>query len=154
MYTMGLRISEVLGLSWTDWNTSTESLKVLGKGNKVRFCPILPEARRMVQDYQKVCPFVHPIDDKIFRGIQGKPLHPRVCATQMTRLKQQLGFQQGTPHSLRHSFGTHLLQKGADLRVIQELMGHASLGTTQIYTQVEDQALIDLHRFLHPRSKK
>ena len=139
LYGSGLRISEALGLKRRDVPAphKGDSLTVLGKGRKSRMVPILPQVTELIADYIKLCPFSIAPDEPVFRGAKGGPLSPRIMQLAMERLRGALGLaESATPHALRHSFATHLLSRGGDLRAIQELLGHASLSTTQIYTAV------------------
>lgn len=152
MYGCGLRISEALGLTGTD-AILPDTLRIVGKGGKERVVPVLPVARRMVADYVRLCPF--PIVDEpgvaLFRGARGGPLNPRLIAKAMEGARLQLGLPAtATPHAMRHSFATHLLAAGGDLRTIQELLGHASLSTTQAYTAVDTARLMDVYENAHP----
>jgi integrase/recombinase XerC len=135
LYACGLRISEALGLTSDD--LLRNPLVITGKGGKTRLVPVLPEARAAVADYLQVCPFPLRPHDPVFRGQKGGPLSPRIVQLHVARLRGALGLNaNATPHALRHSFASHMLSSGADLRVIQELLGHASLSTTQAYTEV------------------
>lgn len=152
MYGAGLRIAEALSLSGKDLPL-TETLTVTGKGGKQRVVPLLPLVRAAVADYVAKCPY--PIDgaEPIFRGAKGGPLGQGMVQKAMARARVILGLPAtATPHALRHSFATHLLGAGADLRSLQELLGHASLGSTQIYTRVDAATMLDTYRKAHPRS--
>ena len=155
LYGAGLRISEALGLTIEDAPTpGRETLRIVGKGGKERMVPILPAIQVAVARYLALCP--HPIEkgEAIFRGAKGGPLSPRIIQLQMERLRGALGLPEtATPHALRHSFATHLLSSGADLRQIQELLGHASLSTTQVYTEVDRDRLIRIYDLAHPRAR-
>jgi integrase/recombinase XerC len=128
-------------------------MTVTGKGNKQRMVPVLPQVQRLVADYLALCPYDPPPDGPLFLGAKGGPLSARVVQLSMARLRGALGLPEtATPHALRHSFATHLLSRGGDLRAIQELLGHASLATTQIYTEVDAERLIEAYRAAHPRA--
>jgi integrase/recombinase XerC len=159
LYGSGLRISEALGLSRKDvpapgkGHASGDTLIVTGKGNKTRMVPVLPQVLTLIEDYVKLCPYDLPDDDPIFLGAKGGPLSPRIIQLTMERLRGALSLPDtATPHALRHSFATHLLSRGGDLRAIQELLGHASLSTTQIYTAVDTERLLDAYNAAHPRA--
>jgi integrase/recombinase XerC len=157
LYGSGLRISEALGLSRADipppGRGDVVSLTVTGKGNKTRMVPVLPQVVRLVADYVAICPFELPAEGPLFVGAKGGRLSPRVVQLAMASLRGALGLpESATPHALRHSFATHLLARGGDLRAIQELLGHASLSTTQIYTAVDSERLIAAYRAAHPRA--
>ena len=132
----------------------TNNLKVKGKGDKFRIIPILQIARESVENYLNLLPFTLDGNDNIFRGVRGGSLNPRSIQLIMKLLREKLGLaSNATPHSLRHSFATHLLTSGADLRSIQELLGHTSLSTTQIYTSVDSAHLMDVYSKTHPKAK-
>ncbi len=150
LYGCGLRISEALALQRKDVPLG-ESLRVTGKGGKTRLAPVLPVVADAVADWLAVCPFALSPDDALFRGKRGGPLGPRAVQAGMARLRGRLGLpSSATPHALRHAFATHLLGAGADLRAIQELLGHASLSTTQKYTAVDAEGLLEVYRRAHP----
>jgi integrase/recombinase XerC len=152
LYAAGLRISEALSLTGAD-HPLPETLRITGKGNKTRLAPILPAAREAVAVYVRECPYPMGRDEPLFRGVRGGPLSPRLVQGLMARLRVRLGLpDSATPHALRHSFATHLLAGGGDLRTIQELLGHASLSTTQRYADVDTDALIDAYSAAHPRA--
>ena len=152
LYGGGLRISEALGLKRTDFG-SRDTVTVTGKGRKERMVPVLPQVAKLIADYVALCPYDLPQDGPLFVGAKGGPLSPRVVQLSMARLRGALGLAEtATPHALRHSFATHLLARGGDLRSIQELLGHASLATTQIYTEVDAERLIEAYRSAHPRA--
>ncbi len=152
LYGAGLRISEALGLKRKDI-TGGDALTVTGKGNKTRMVPLLPQVAKLIADYIGLCPLDLPSDGVLFIGSRGGPLSPRVVQLTMARLRGALGLaDSATPHALRHSFATHLLARGGDLRAIQELLGHASLSTTQIYTAVDAERLLDVYKSAHPRA--
>lgn len=151
LYGAGLRISEALAL--TRSATETDVLRVRGKGGKTRMVPMLAEVRRAVEAYLKQCPFRVGPEEPMFRGEKGGVLSPRLIQLRLKQLRGALGLPaSATPHVLRHSFATHLLGRGGDLRAIQELLGHASLSTTQIYTAVDTDRLLDAYRAAHPRA--
>jgi integrase/recombinase XerC len=152
LYGSGLRISEALGLKGGDAGAA-DAITVMGKGRKQRMVPMLPQVQKLIADYIALCPYDLPDDGPLFVGAKGGPLSPRVVQLAMARLRGALGLPEtATPHALRHSFATHLLARGGDLRSIQELLGHASLSTTQIYTQVDAERLIEAYRSAHPRA--
>ncbi|MDJ0644311.1 MAG: tyrosine recombinase XerC [Erythrobacter sp.] len=154
MYGSGLRIAEALSLTGNDLPLG-DVLQVTGKGGKQRMVPILPVTRDAVSLYARSCPW--PIEPKssLFRGAKGGPLSPGMVQRAMAKARKSLGLPDtATPHALRHSFATHLLGAGADLRSLQELLGHASLGSTQIYTKVDAATLLENYRDAHPRAKK
>jgi integrase/recombinase XerC len=154
MYGSGLRISEALGLVRRDVPLpgAGDVLVVTGKGNKTRMVPVLQNVLALIQDYVAVCPHPLPPEGPIFVGARGGPLKARIIQLTMERLRGSLGLpDSATPHALRHSFATHLLSRGGDLRAIQELLGHASLSTTQIYTGIDSERLLEVYRTTHPR---
>src|SRR5437763_780123 len=152
LYGSGLRISEALGLRRKDVADGRDVIAVTGKGNKARMVPVLPRVSQLVADYLALCPYPLPDDGPLFVGAKGGPLAARVVQLAMVRLRGALGLpDSATPHALRHSFATHLLARGGDLRAIQELLGHASLSTTQIYTAVDSERLLEVYRASHPR---
>jgi integrase/recombinase XerC len=154
LYGSGLRISEALSLKRKDAPTKgRDMLRVTGKGSKTRVVPVLPIAREAVELYLKLCPMRQGSDDPLFVGAHGKQLSPRIIQLRIARARAVLGLPEtATPHALRHSFATHLLGAGADLRSIQELLGHASLSTTQGYTEVDREHLLKTYRSAHPRA--
>jgi integrase/recombinase XerC len=155
LYGSGLRISEALGLKRKDAPEpgKSDSVTVTGKGNKDRMVPVLVPVARLVADYLSLCPYRLPPDGSLFVGAKGGPLSPRVVQLAMVSLRGALGLPDtATPHALRHSFATHLLTRGGDLRAIQELLGHASLSTTQVYTKVDTERLLEVYRNAHPRA--
>jgi integrase/recombinase XerC len=153
LYGSGLRISEALGILARDAPASGGQLTVTGKGNKTRMVPVLPQVAQAIAEYVSLCPFALKADAPLFRGEKGGPLSPRIVQLAMERMRGALGLPDtATPHALRHSFATHLLARGGDLRSIQELLGHASLATTQIYTAVDSTGLIAAYRAAHPRA--
>ncbi|KFI33394.1 recombinase XerC [Haematobacter missouriensis] len=152
LYGCGLRISEALSLRRRDAPLG-ETLRVIGKGNKERLVPVLPVARQAVADYVALLPFAVPAEEPLFRGARGGPLNPGLITRAMERVRNQMGLPAtATPHALRHSFATHLLNAGGDLRAIQELLGHASLSTTQVYTAVDARRLMEVYENTHPRA--
>jgi integrase/recombinase XerC len=154
LYGCGLRLGEALGLNLKDAPKS-DTMVITGKGRKQRLVPVLPLVRSSIADYIAQCPHLVDGDDALFVGVRGDRLNPGVVQRQMRRLRPLLGLpDSATPHALRHSFATHLLAGGGDLRTIQELLGHASLSTTQRYTSVDAAALMRVHENAHPRSKK
>jgi integrase/recombinase XerC len=155
LYGSGLRISEALGLPRKEIPApgKGDAITVTGKGNKKRMVPVLPRVLQLVADYVALCPYDLPPDAVLFVGAKGGPLSPRILQLTMARLRGALGLPEtATPHALRHSFATHLLARGGDLRAIQELLGHASLSTTQIYTAVDTERLLEVYRSAHPRA--
>ena len=155
LYGSGLRISEALGLKRRDVPLpgAGDVLIVTGKGNKTRMVPVLQNVLALIQDYAAMCPHPLPAEGPIFVGARGGPLKARIIQLAMARLRGALGLpDSATPHALRHSFATHLLSRGGDLRAIQELLGHASLSTTQIYTGIDSERLLEVYRSAHPRA--
>jgi integrase/recombinase XerC len=153
LYGSGLRISEALGLTSKDFAPGARSLRVTGKGGKTRIVPLLPASFEAAQAYLKLCPYVVGPDRPIFLGARGGPLQPAIIQREMQKMRSALGLPEtATPHALRHSFATHLLSAGGDLRAIQELLGHASLSTTQVYTGVDAARLLDIFERAHPRA--
>ena len=155
LYGSGLRIAEALSLKRKDAPVPGvgDSLTVTGKGNKTRMVPVLPQVTKLIADYVALCPLDLPPDGPLFAGARGGPLSARVVQLAMAHLRGALGLpDSATPHALRHSFATHLLARGGDLRAIQELLGHASLSTTQVYTAVDGARLIAAYRAAHPRA--
>lgn len=147
----GLRISEALALNGRDW-PFRDALTITGKGGKQRNVPMLPVARDAVADYLRQTPWPLATDQPLFRGVRGGRLEQGQIAGALRRARASLGLPaSATPHALRHSFATHLLSAGGDLRTIQELLGHASLSTTQVYTGVDDAHLMAVYRAAHPR---
>ncbi len=155
LYGSGLRIAEALSLKRKDAPVPGvgDQLTVIGKGNKTRMVPVLPQVTKLIADYIALCPIDLPQDGPLFIGARGGPLGPRIVQLAMARLRGALGLpDSATPHALRHSFATHLLARGGDLRAIQELLGHASLSTTQIYTAVDSERLLEVYASAHPRA--
>jgi integrase/recombinase XerC len=155
LYGSGLRISEALGLMRKDVPApgQGDSIVVTGKGNKTRMVPVLAQVLSLIAEYLTLCPYAIKPDGPLFVGARGGPLSPRIIQLAMVELRGALGLpNSATPHALRHSFATHLLARGGDLRSIQELLGHASLSTTQIYTDVDAERLLQVYRTTHPRA--
>ena len=153
LYGCGLRVSEALGLTGRDLPLR-ESLRITGKGGRERLVPLLPTAREAVEAYLRACPYAMEPDLSIFRGSRGGALSRRTVAKVMEMTRLQLGLPAtATPHALRHSFATHLLAAGGDLRAIQELLGHASLQSTQVYTAVDSGRLMEIYTNAHPRAR-
>jgi integrase/recombinase XerC len=156
LYGCGLRISEALGLTPATiggGGATRDAITVTGKGRKQRMVPVLPQVAKLIADYVALCPYDLPEPGPLFVGAKGGALSARVVQLAMARLRGALGLPDtATPHALRHSFATHLLARGGDIRSIQELLGHASLATTQIYTEVDAERLIAAYRSAHPRA--
>ncbi|MGX5736033.1 tyrosine recombinase XerC [Bosea thiooxidans] len=154
LYGCGLRISEALSLTRAQAPiVGSDSLTVTGKGNKTRMVPVLPVVVAAIGEYLALCPWRLPPDGPLFLGAKGGPLSPRIIQLAVESLRGALGLpSSATPHSLRHSFATHLLGRGGDLRAIQELLGHASLSTTQIYTRIDSNRLMAAYDAAHPRA--
>lgn len=153
LYGCGLRLGEALGMSRRDMPKG-DTMVVTGKGQKQRMVPVLPVVRQALADYLRLCPYPLGAETPLFVGARGGRLNPGVVQRQMRRLRQLLGLpESATPHALRHSFATHLLAGGGDLRTIQELLGHASLSTTQRYTHVDSARLAKVYRDAHPRAR-
>ncbi len=155
LYGCGLRISEALGLRRCDVGPAGwDQLTILGKGNKTRQVPVIGPVRDAIESYLATCPYTLDPQGPLFLGVKGGPLSPRIIQLMMERMRGALGLDaSATPHALRHSFATHLMSRGGDLRAIQELLGHASLSTTQIYTAVDSARLLDAFRSAHPRAR-
>ncbi|WP_177220457.1 tyrosine recombinase XerC [Poseidonocella sedimentorum] len=152
LYGSGLRISEALSLTGADLPLG-ESLRIRGKGGRERIVPLLPVARAAVEEYLRQCPYGSAPGMALFRGVRGGALSPRPIQKAMQAARMQLGLpSDATPHALRHSFATHLLSAGGDLRAIQELLGHASLSTTQTYTAVDQARLMEVYAKAHPKA--
>lgn len=152
LYGCGLRISEALSLNGAD-HPFAPALRILGKGGKERVVPVIPQARDAVAAYVADCPFDLTPDGPLFLGVRGGRLSPRIVQKVIEGARLQLGLPaSATPHALRHSFATHLLASGGDLRAIQELLGHASLSTTQAYTAVDSARLMEIYDKAHPRA--
>lgn len=155
LYGSGLRIGEALSLKRQDAPLpgKGDAITVVGKGRKARMVPVLPFVAEMIAGYVALCPHELSGEGPLFVGARGGPLSPRIVQLAMAHLRGALGLPDtATPHGLRHSFATHLLARGGDLRAIQELLGHASLSTTQIYTAVDSERLLEVYRSAHPRS--
>ncbi|MEX0316620.1 MAG: tyrosine recombinase XerC [Ruegeria sp.] len=152
LYGCGLRISEALSLTGADAPLPA-SLRIIGKGGKERVVPVIPVARQAVDSYLRLCPHPKEAQSPLFRGVRGGALSPRAIQGAMAKARMQLGLpSSATPHAMRHSFATHLLAAGGDLRAIQELLGHASLSTTQAYTAVDTAHLMDVYNRAHPKA--
>jgi len=153
LYGGGLRIGEALGLTGAALPLG-EVLRVTGKRGKTRMVPLLPQVRAAIEDYLALCPYPAEREAPLFRGARGGPLSPALIRRAVQGARGRLGLhERTTPHALRHSFATHLLGRGADLRALQELLGHASLSSTQIYTRVDAAHLLDVYRNAHPRAE-
>ena len=154
LYGCGLRISEALGLAGGELSSSDDMLlRITGKGGKTRIVPVLPLALQAVVEYRRLSPWHLGADGSLFRGARGGQLQPAIIQREMQKMRSALNLPDtATPHALRHSFATHLLARGGDLRSIQELLGHASLSTTQIYTDVDTARLLDVYDAAHPRA--
>jgi len=155
LYGSGLRISEALGLRLKDAPSRLrDTLLIEGKGGKQRLVPALPITIDAIDRYRRLCPYALTPEGPLFLGAKGGPLSPRIIQLLIERLRGEIGLPEtATPHALRHSFATHLLASGADLRQIQELLGHASLSTTQIYTEVDRDRLLQVYDAAHPRGR-
>lgn len=153
LYGCGLRISEALDLTPSDFSGAPTALRIHGKGGKTRVVPLIAAAIDAVRAYEKLCPYRLMQDGPLFRGAKGGKLQAAIIQREMQRLRGALGLPDtATPHALRHSFATHLLAGGGDLRTIQELLGHASLSTTQVYTGVDSARLLEIYDRAHPRA--
>jgi integrase/recombinase XerC len=153
LYGAGLRISEALSLKRGDVPLGS-SLSVVGKGRKERSVPLLPVVRETAEHYAALIPFAGARDSSLFVSRRGKPMSPREAQALMQRLRSRLGLsERATPHALRHSFATHILANGGDLRAVQELLGHSSLSTTQTYTEIDAKKLMAVYERAHPRAK-
>jgi integrase/recombinase XerC len=154
LYGSGLRISEALGLSGGELLSPRDTVvRVTGKGGKTRLVPVLPIALQAIAEYRRLCPYHLDAKGLLFRGARGGALQPAIIQREMQKLRSALNLPAtATPHALRHSFATHLLGRGGDLRTIQELLGHASLSTTQIYTGVDTARLLEIYEAAHPRA--
>lgn len=155
LYGCGLRISEALGLTRADApGGRRDTVTVRGKGGKTRSAPVIEPVRRAIEEYLELCPYQLAPDGPLFVGVRGGPLSPRIIQLAVERMRGALGLPDtATPHALRHSFATHLLGRGGDLRSIQELLGHASLSTTQIYTSIDTKRLLSAYQSAHPRAR-
>lgn len=152
LYGSGLRISEATGLQGNMLPLST-TLRVTGKRNKTRIIPLIEQVKLAIEDYLSLCPYPAMSDEPLFRGARGGPLSPALIRRAVQGARSRLGLsERTTPHALRHSFATHLLAGGADLRSLQELLGHASLSSTQVYTAVDTAMLLDEYANAHPRA--
>lgn len=152
LYGCGLRISEALSLSGRDLPLH-DSLRIIGKGGKERLVPVIPAVRKAMARYLDLCPHPQRDDLPVFRGMRGGKLNPRMVQKLIENVRLQLGLPaSATPHAMRHSFATHLLNAGGDLRAIQELLGHASLSTTQAYTAVDTARLLEVYQAAHPKA--
>jgi len=152
LYCCGLRISEALNLKQSD-APLPEILRVLGKNNKERVVPVLKIAIERVNEYIKLCPLNTPKDGPLFVGVRGGPVNPRIIQKVTEQARRQLGLDESaTPHAMRHSFATHLLEAGGDLRAIQDLLGHSSLSTTQNYTAINKDNLMAIYKSAHPKA--
>jgi integrase/recombinase XerC len=153
-YGAGLRISEALSIRRADAPIGeTETVTIVGKGQKSRSAPIIAPVRKGIEAYLSLCPFALKPAGPLFIGAKGGPLSPRIVQLAMERMRGALGLPEtATPHALRHSFATHLLARGGDLRTIQDLLGHVSLSTTQVYTGVDSARLLAAYRSAHPRA--
>jgi integrase/recombinase XerC len=152
LYGAGLRIGEAMGLMG-DVLPLGDTLRVTGKRGKTRIVPLLPQVRQAIEAYVDACPHDMGRAEPLFRGARGGPLSPALIRRAVQGARGRLGLSdRTTPHALRHSFATHLLGRGADLRSLQELLGHASLSSTQVYTQVDAAHLLDVYRNAHPRA--
>ncbi|HEX8263540.1 MAG TPA: tyrosine-type recombinase/integrase, partial [Allosphingosinicella sp.] len=152
LYGSGLRVAEALGLTGAALPLG-EALSVTGKRSKTRIVPLLAPVRAAIERYLALCPYAAERDEPIFRGARGGPLNGEMIRRVVRGARARLGLSdRTTPHALRHSFATHLLGRGADLRSLQELLGHASLSSTQIYTAVDAAHLMDVYRNAHPRA--
>ena len=153
LYGAGLRIAEALALTARQADAGGDTLRITGKGGKTRIVPVLPVVRAAIAEYRRLCPYAVDTDKPVFLGARGGPLNPRIVQRTMQRLRGALGLpESATPHALRHAFATHILMNGGDLRTIQELLGHASLSTTQIYTDIDEAHLVAVYRAAHPRA--
>jgi len=152
LYGAGLRVAEALSLTGRDLPLGA-TLRVTGKRSKTRIVPVMPVVREAIEDYVRQCPWPVASDAPLFVGARGGPLNPDLVRRSVAAARRRLGLPESlTPHALRHSFATHLLARGADLRALQELLGHASLSSTQIYTAVDAARLLDVYRHAHPRA--
>ena len=152
LYGAGLRVAEALSLDGSVVPVGA-TLRVTGKRNKTRVVPVIDAVRDAIADYARQCPFPLPPGTRLFRGARGGPLNPDIVRRVVASARKKLGLPDTlTPHALRHSFATHLLARGADLRSLQELLGHSSLSSTQIYTKVDAAHLLDVYRHAHPRA--
>jgi integrase/recombinase XerC len=152
LYGAGLRVAEALSLTASILPLG-QTLRVTGKRSKTRIVPVVPAVREAIEDYSRQCPYRLEGEAPLFVGARGGPLNPDLVRRAVAAARRRLGLPDTlTPHALRHSFATHLLARGADLRALQELLGHASLSSTQIYTAVDAARLLDVYRNAHPRA--
>ena len=152
LYGAGLRVAEALSLTPLILPIG-QTLRVTGKRSKTRVVPVVPAVREAIEDYVRQCPYPIGGSGALFVGARGGPLNPDLVRRAVAAARRRLGLPETlTPHALRHSFATHLLARGADLRALQELLGHASLSSTQIYTAVDAARLLDVYRHAHPRA--
>ncbi|ALE03189.1 Tyrosine recombinase XerC [Bartonella ancashensis] len=156
LYGCGMRISEALSLTPKQFSDrQVTSLSIIGKGGKTRIVPLIKAVYETVEAYLKCCPYPLKENQPMFRGARGGPLQPAIIQRAVKNLRINLGLPEtATPHALRHSFATHLLSRGGNLRMIQELLGHACLSTTQVYTHVDTDRLLDIYKKAHPRASK
>ncbi len=153
LYGCGLRISEALNLNYSNF-TNKDYLIIKGKGNKERIVPMMDYIRKSIMNYLEICPYEFTNDDPLFIGKRRRRLSPRIIQYALEKIRASLSLPEtATPHALRHSFATHLLENGGDLRTIQELLGHSSLSTTQKYTKVENSQLLNIYTKTHPLAK-
>lgn len=153
LYGSGLRISEGLSLNIRDIDQTTDQIRITGKGNKQREVPLLPQSVKLIRDYRAACPEVETDDRPLFIGVRGDRLNAGMVQKRMRYLRIRMGLgENATPHALRHSYATHLLGEGLNLREVQELLGHASLTTTQRYTEVDYTQLLETFKKAHPRA--
>lgn len=153
LYGAGLRVSEALSLNGKDLVGEPDVIRIAGKGGKERVVPLLPVIHQAIAAYRRLCPYALGTDSPLFVGARGGRLNPRLVQKTVERLRSALNLpESATPHALRHSFATHLLANGGDLRTIQELLGHASLSSTQIYTDIDTRHLLETYRTAHPRA--
>lgn len=155
LYGCGLRISEALSLARDDLSSARHGLRIRGKGGKERVVPVLPQVTEAIDAYLAACPYAGGKETPLFLGVRGERLAPAVFQRQIRQLRAVLGLpESATPHAFRHSFATHLLAEGGDLRAIQELLGHENLSTTQRYTHVDTARLMAAYKNAHPRAGK
>ena len=153
LFGCGLRISEALSLTNADVAGAPETLRIVGKGSKERIVPVLPAVYKAIEKYTAIRPFGNASHDELFRSVRGLPMSPRMAEKVIEKLRHYLQLPDYvTPHALRHTFATALLSDGADLRSLQELLGHSSLSTTQLYTKVNTAEIMDIYRHCHPRA--
>lgn len=152
VYSSGLRISEAIGVSRT--SIVGDKLLIRGKGKKERVVPLLKIAKKAIEEYLDACPYVQPKSEPIFLGARGKPLHPTVFQRKIRKVREIMNLPNATPHTFRHSFATHLLNASGELRTIQQLLGHESLASTEVYLSVDEQRLVKKYMDTHPRTGK